>query len=137
MGVTIDYSQYEDFFNRLRIVATRSFQSDFKKMLEGAATEFLSMVQDAILAHGNVDTRLMLNSYKKGGPENVWVEGGMSYEVGSNVYYCKYVNYGHHTRGGGSWVEGSHFWEEAVRAMEHEFPKYVHAKFAEWLSNLI
>ena len=137
MGVTIDYSQYEDFFNRLRVVATRSFQSDFKKMLEGTAIEFLSMVQNSIFAHGNVDTRLMLNSYKKGGPENVWVEDGMSYEVGSNVYYCKYVNYGHHTRGGGRWIEGSHFWEEAVRAMEHEFPKYVHTKFAVWLANLI
>ena len=137
MGVTVDFSQYSEFFRRLELAATKDFKREFKGFLEGCAIEFLNMVQDAILERGNVDTRLMLNSFHKGNPENVWLEDGSSYEVGSNVYYVKYVNDGHHTRGGGRWIEGSHFWESAVRLMEHEFPKYIQAKFEAWRPTLI
>lgn len=73
MGVTVDFSQYSEFFRRLELAATKDFKREFKSFLEGCAIEFLNMVQDAILERGNVDTRLMLNSFHKGNPENVWL----------------------------------------------------------------
>lgn len=35
MGVTVDFSQYSEFFRRLELAATKDFKREFKSFLEG------------------------------------------------------------------------------------------------------
>ena len=89
-------------------------------------------------------------------------EGQLSLEVGTNVNYAAYVNDGHWTNKRGQesrfvpgywqgdrfiyqpgartgmvlkqkWVEGSHYWESALRIMERLYPEMLEAKLQEWL----
>ena len=58
-----------------------------------------------------VDTRLLLNSFQKGGPDGMWniKDGGLTLEVGTNVEYASYVNDGHWTNPKGvdtRWIPG-------------------------------
>lgn len=91
-------------------------------------------------------------------------EGGLTLEVGTNVEYAKYVNDGHWTNPKGverrfvpgvwkgdkfeyqpgaktgmvlkqHWVEGSHYWESALRILEKIYPKMLDEKLQEWLDN--
>lgn len=133
---TIDISEYTEFFNRVQRAASRDFKAEFKRFLEACAFEFLADVQNEIIARNAVDTGLMVNSFAKGGNQNVWEESGTGYEVGSNVEYIKYVNDGHHTRGGGRWIEGRKFWEAAIRITNQKFPKYIQRNFDEWVAHL-
>lgn len=89
-------------------------------------------------------------------------EGQASLEVGTNVDYAAYVNDGHWTNKKGQesrfipgswqgdrfiyqpgaktgmvlkqkWVEGSHYWEAALRIMERLYPELLEAKLQGWL----
>lgn len=89
-------------------------------------------------------------------------ESGLSLEVGTNIDYAAYVNDGHWTNEKGvdvrfvpgrwegerfiydpsekggmvlkqHWVEGSHYWESAIRIIEKMFPELIDAKLQEWL----
>lgn len=67
--------------------------------MEGLGNEFLRILQDEIIRRKVMDTRLLLNSFSKGGGGNVWniEEGGLALEVGSSVEYAGYINDGHWT----------------------------------------
>ena len=98
-------------------------------------------------AEGNVFTR---------------TEGDMTLEVGTNVTYASYANDGHWTNPKGvatrwvpgywngehfiyqpgaktgmllkqKWVEGSHYFDSAVRIMEKMLPKLMEAKMQQWI----
>jgi len=89
-------------------------------------------------------------------------ENGLTLEVGSNVKYAAYVNDGHWTNKKGQdsrfvpgrwegdrfiyepgaktgmvlkqkWVEGSHYWESAIRIFERMFPDLLDAKMQDWI----
>lgn len=89
-------------------------------------------------------------------------EGSLTLEVGTNVLYAKYENDGHWTNPKGvarrfvpgywegdrfvytpgakegmvlkmKWIEGSHYWESAIRIMERIYPQLLDAKLQEWL----
>ncbi|MFG6378597.1 MAG: HK97 gp10 family phage protein [Lachnospiraceae bacterium] len=91
-------------------------------------------------------------------------EGGMVLEVGTNVNYAKYVNDGHWTNSRGverrfvpgywqgdrfiydptakggmmlkqHWVEGKHYFEGALHALDRIFPELLDAKLQEWIDN--
>lgn len=91
-------------------------------------------------------------------------EGGLTLEVGTSVDYAKYTNDGHWTNKKGverrfvpgvwsgdrfiyqpgaktgmvlkqHWVEGSHYWESALRILEKIYPKLLDAKLQQWLDN--
>lgn len=91
-------------------------------------------------------------------------DGGLSLEVGTNVEYAAYVNDGHWTNPKGidrrfvpgtwegdrfvydpgattgmvlkqRWVEGSHYFDSAVRIFEKMFPDILEAKLQEWLNS--
>ena len=132
----IDISEYIEFFNRVQRAASRDFKAEFKQFLEACAFEFLTDVQNEIIARKAVDTGLMVNSFGKGRAYNIWEESDTGYEVGSNIEYTKYVNDGHHSSGGGCWIEGKHFWEAAVRITNKKFPKYIQKRFDEWVAHL-
>ena len=89
-------------------------------------------------------------------------DGGLSLEVGSSVNYASYTNDGHWTNPKGvdiryvpgswegdrfiydpsaktgmvlkqKWVEGSHYFDSAVRIFEKMFPDILEVKLQEWL----
>lgn len=122
----------QDEIIRLKVLDTRQLLASFRK---GAA--------------GNIWT---LN------------EGGLTLEVGTSVEYAKYANDGHWTNKKGverrfvpgvwsgdrfiyqpgaktgmvlkqHWVEGSHYWESALRILEKIYPKLLDAKLQQWLDN--
>lgn len=90
-------------------------------------------------------------------------DGGLTLEVGTNIEYAKYVNDGHWTNKRGQdsrfvpgewrgdrfvyirghnrgmvlrqqWIEGTHYWESALRIFERMFPRALDRKVQEWLN---
>lgn len=88
--------------------------------------------------------------------------GGMSLEIGTNIKYASYVNDGHWTTEKGvkqrwvpgywngnkfvyspgadtgmllkqKWIEGKHYWEGSIRAINKLIPQYLEKKLSEWL----
>ena len=88
-------------------------------------------------------------------------DGGLTLEVGTNLEYAEYVNDGHWTNKKGQlsrfvpgvwrgdvfeyerdaktgmvlkqqWIEGSHYWEAAIRIFERIFQTSVEKKMEEW-----
>lgn len=98
-SVTVDTSQIRSFFNRLEQAAGGEFKIAMVQFLSGLGDEFLRILQDEIIRHKVMDTRLLLSSFQKGSTENVWLidEDGLTLEVGTNVAYAEYVNDGHWT----------------------------------------
>lgn len=91
-------------------------------------------------------------------------DGGLTLEVGTNVTYASYVNDGHWTNPKGQaarwvpgewqgerfrydpnadtgmllkqkWVEGSHYFDSALRIMEQMIPQFMERKMEQWLMN--
>lgn len=95
--ITIDMSEYEAFFARLKQAGNGAFEKAIQTFFEGLGMEFLRVIQDEIINMGAVDTRLMLASFGKGGGGNVWEvsDGGLTLTVGSTLDYAQYVNDGH------------------------------------------
>lgn len=89
-------------------------------------------------------------------------EGGLQIEVGTNVEYASFVNDGHwlNPRGVGmrwvpgewqgerfiyqpgaktgmllkqKWIEGSHYFDDAIRLMERMAPQFMERKMEQWL----
>jgi len=79
---------------------------DFTTFLEGEGFKLLDIVQDKIIGMEVVDTRRLLNSFDKGGNDNVWTikNGGLTLEIGTNVEYAAFVNDGHRQKR--RWVPG-------------------------------
>lgn len=88
--ITIDMSEYERFFARLREAGSGAFKQEVQLFFEGLGYEFLRVIQQEIISAGAVDTRLMLASFSKGGADNVWQvsDGGLTLTVGSTVDYA-------------------------------------------------
>jgi len=97
--INFDFSEFQTFFVRLRQAAGGDVKKELALFLEGMGFEFLRIVEDEIIRRQVMDTRLLLNSFHKGGDNNVWEfdENGLMLEVGSNVKYAAYVNDGHWT----------------------------------------
>lgn len=89
-------------------------------------------------------------------------EGGLQIEVGTNVEYASYVNDGHWLNPQGvnmrwvpgewqgdrfvyqpgaktgmllkqKWIEGSHYFDDAIRLMERMAPQFMERKMQQWL----
>lgn len=160
--VEIDMKNFRAFLDKIDRAGKSGFKQECGKFLEGVGMEFLRIVEDEIIRMKVVDTRLLLTSFHKGGPEGVWElnEGDLTLEVGTNVKYAQWVNDGHHQTPGryipgewhgsrfvympeadtgmvlkAEWVEGKHFMETSVRALERMFPRFMEAKMKEWLES--
>lgn len=101
--ITIDMSEYDAFFQRLKAAGGGAFKQELQLFLEGIGQEFLNIVQDEIIRMQAVDTRLMLASFSRGAGDGVWEisNGGLTLTVGSTLDYAKYVNDGHWANPGG------------------------------------
>lgn len=161
--VSIETTDLRRFIDKLSTAGKGQFQKELLIFLEGIADEFLRIVEDEIIRTQTVDTRLLLNSFHKGGTDNVYVlnQGEMTIEVGTNVTYASYANDGHWTNPKGvetrwvpgywngehfiyqpsaktgmllkqKWVEGSHYFDSAIRCMEQMIPDVLEAKIQQW-----
>lgn len=165
-AVEIDVKEFEKFFKKLNKAAKKDFKKQIAIWFDSCGFEFLRVVQDEIIRKKVVDTRLLLNSFEKGGEDNIWKvsDGGLTLEVGTNVEYGEYANDGHWTNKKGQksrfvpgqwqggrfiyqkgaktgmvlmqkWVEGSHYWESAIRIFERIFEKSLDKKMQEWMDS--
>ncbi len=89
----------DDFLKAVKKVANGGFAEQMGLWLESMGMEFLDLIQDEIIRAQSVETRNLLNSFKRGDSENIWTinKGGLSLEVGTNLKYATYVNDGHFT----------------------------------------
>jgi len=88
-----------ELIKKLDKAANGGLRKEMTLWLEGMGMEFLDIVQDEIIRTQTVDTRNLLNSFKKGNDENVWEikSGGLALLVGTNLDYASYANDGHFT----------------------------------------
>lgn len=151
----IDVSQLDDFARKCE-----AMKADLKpyaaKTMDEIGEEFLDIVQEEIMAADNVDIGVLLASFFKGVPGNVYQldAGGLTLTIGTNVRYAKWVNKGHPQRPGrfipGVWegkhfryipgaktgmvlrarfVKGSFFFDKAVKVLDQIFPERVDDAF--------
>ena len=109
--VTIETGELDEFIHRLGAVKNGQFRKELLIFLQGIGDEFLRIIEDEIIRTQTVDTRLLINSFQKGGEDNTYIieEGSLTLEVGTNVTYASYVNDGHWTNKKGvavRWVPG-------------------------------
>lgn len=97
--VTCDVAHMRQFFERMEQAAKGDFRRELVVWLDGMGNDFLEIVVDRIIEQRHVVTANMVNSFHKGGSDNVWnfSSGDMTLEVGTNVEYAKFVNDGHWT----------------------------------------
>ena len=107
----------------------RHFGTDLNEYVDGMGFTFLGEVRREILRQQLVDTRLMVNSFQKGGLSNVWERTKTAIEVGSAVEYVKYVNEGHWTVNNKSFVPPTHFFDNAYRITERLLEADIQKKF--------
>lgn len=164
--VEFDMSEMREFFQTLEKAAKGDFRKEMELFLEGLGNEFLRILQDEIIRRQVMDSRLLLASFEKDGDGNVWrmQEGGLVLEVGTNLDYAGYANYGHWTNTKGverrwvpgywqgdrfiydpaadsgmmlkqHWVEGKHYWDSALRILNQIYPELLERKLQEWLDS--
>lgn len=96
--VKVDFSEFNGFMEKVRRAGKEDeFRKELAVFMEGIADQFLTYVQDEIIARKVTDTRLLLNSFQKSKDGNVYTisDNGMTIEVGTNVEYASCVNQGH------------------------------------------
>jgi hypothetical protein len=101
--VVMDIAEMRDFFQRMKEAGGDKFKNSAAEWLEGLGIEFLRIVEDEIIRRQVVDTRLLLHSFTRGAPGNIFetTDGGLTIEVGTNIPYANYVNDGHWTNSKG------------------------------------
>lgn len=109
----------------------RHFGTDLNEYVDAMGFTFLGEVRREILRQQLVDTRLLVNSFQKGGLSNVWERGIATIEVGTSVDYAKYVNEGHWTVNNKSFVPPTHFFDNAKRITHRILDVDMQKKFDE------
>ncbi|MEK4030698.1 HK97 gp10 family phage protein [Pseudobacillus sp. FSL P4-0506] len=149
----------KQFMKQVEKAADRDLKKEFGLWLEGMGMDFLALIQDEIIRTETVDTRRLLNSFSRGDSESVWSinSGGLTLEIGTNLKYAGYANDGHFQRkrfvpgywrgdrfvydpGANTgmmlrekWVEGSHYWDNALVIFERIFERSLERRLQQWL----
>lgn len=119
---------FDDFARDMDQVL-RHFGTDLNEYVDAMGYTFLGEVRTEILRQQLVDTRLMVNSFQRGGLSNVWERTKMAIEVGSSVFYVPFVNEGHWTVNNKSFVPPTHFFDNAYRITERILEADLQKKF--------
>lgn len=98
-SVNFDFSDFKDFFERLRKASSGDFKKEISTWFESLGIDLLKVVEDEIMRRDVTDTRKLLHSFTKGDANNVWEisDGGLTLEIGTHIHYASYVNDGHWT----------------------------------------
>lgn len=119
---------FDDFARDMDQVL-RHFGTDLNEYVDAMGHTFLGEVRTEILRQQLVDTRLMVNSFQRGGLSNVWNRVGTALEVGTGVEYAQYVNDGHWTRNNTSFVDPTHYFDIAYLITENILDADLQKKF--------
>lgn len=149
----------KQFMKQVEKAADGGLKREFGLWLEGLGMDFLGLIQDEIIRTETVDTRRLLNSFNRGDSEGIWSinEGGLTLEIGTRLTYASHANDGHFQRKrfvpgywrgnrfvyepGAStgmmlkekWVEGSHYWDNALAIFERIFQRSLERRMQQWL----
>lgn len=103
-AVESDMSNLRSFFQRMEQAARGDFRKAFETFLEGLGEEFLRVVQDEFIhRHRNTGSgqaaASLWSSFKRDDENNIWryTDDNMTLEVGTELDYASYANYGHRT----------------------------------------
>lgn len=151
----IDVSGLEDIARRCE-AARADIKPYAGKFLEEVGEEFLDIVKAEIENAGNVDYGVLLASFTRYRPANIFDLdlGALTLTVGTRVQYADYVNKGHRQQPGrfipgifdgarfryvkgaktgivlkASYVEGSHYFDKSVKALERMIPDMQRSSF--------
>lgn len=118
-----------DEFARDMDQVLRHFGTDLNEYVDGMGYTFLGEVRTEILRQQLVDTRLLINSFQKGVEGNIWERDNTRIETGSAVSYAEFVNSGHWTRGGKSFVDPTNYFDIAYLITENILDADLQKKF--------
>lgn len=103
-AVEIDMGDFRAFFQRMSEAGRGGLRKDMELWLEAVGLFFLEQAQNRFIARhknkGDGQTVSALwQSFEKGNDKNVWqfTDSGMTLEVGVDLDYAAYANYGHRT----------------------------------------
>lgn len=156
----IDVSELEAYAEKLE-TASNEMSGFSGEILEEAGKEFLDIVQEEIMRAEHLDTRLMLESFRRGAGYNIFDLdlGGLTLNVGTRVEYAKWVNEGHRQQPGrfipGVWkgerfiytpgaktgivlkasrTKGSGFFDKSAEILKRMFPDIAEAKIQDFIN---
>lgn len=111
------------------------FAKAIEEWLQAIGVDFLRVVRDEVIRLEVVDTRALLNSFKKRRKTNVFkkLDKGLGLEIGTNLEYASFVNTGHKLRNG-EWWEGYHYFDNAKIIYENILNKALEKKMEKWLN---
>lgn len=144
------------------ITEAKTLHDEMVKWLDKAGGDFLEIVQDQIKEAGNINTGDLLKSFTKKAEGNSYElhEGNITLTIGTRVEYASFVNDGHFQskrfvpgifKGGkfvytpgadtgmmlkAKFVEGSHYFDNAVIIFEKMFYKDLDKKLQIFLDKL-
>lgn len=144
--VQVDMTELEEFINSLHGMSD-DLKKELELYLEAAGDEMLRIIQDKIIDVHAVDTSRMIASFSRTDRastskpgDNIFEQDSrnLSVNVGSNVYYTKFVNDGHMAGKNPTtrrFVEGRHFIESATKDIEKILPESLEKKLDQWIEN--
>ncbi len=161
--VTVDTGDLDRWVAQTQEAAGGGMRKELVTIKEEVALRFLDAVVDEIYAVGSFDTGRLANSFGRGAADNVWKVGdsGLEIEAGTNVSYADWANTGHWQRPGrfvpgrwagdkfiyepgaktgmvlkASWVEGSHYFDDALKLYGAEYVSRVEKLLQDALKRL-
>jgi hypothetical protein len=136
----VEYKDWERLESNLRKIAA----IDFDKFCRDVAKELAARLIRNLVKTTPVDTGVLRRGWTGGADGSVagYVGGLKVHRMGDTyqilvmnpVKYGLYVNYGHRTRGGEGWVEGYHFLEVSVDAVQQGADKVIEKKLRKLLA---
>lgn len=115
----VDDAEFQAWANRVR---ARISANEVKNELETSAKRIGVQALRQFKANTPVDTGTLRHSWNVEGP---FYSGGWSIKLENNAEYASYVENGHRTRGGGSWVAGQFFMKKSAQQIESQLPDLI------------
>lgn len=115
----VDDAEFQAWANRVK----GKIQSDsIKKELGDSAKQIGTQALRQFKANTPVDSGNLRRSWNAEGP---FYSGGWSIKLENNAEYASYVENGHRTRGGNSWVAGQFFMKKSAQQIEAQLPDLI------------
>lgn len=119
----------EEWEQRLSKAIESQYPAEFRKMVINVAVQLQGRVKE----HTPVKTGHLRNEWHIG---DIVKRGNEYYiEVYNNVEYAEPVEYGHRTRGGGSFVKGAHMMELSLQEVQKNLPDYLRGWMNDFLNS--
>lgn len=116
----VDDAEFQAWANRVRArIDGGKFKEELGKSTKNIGTQGLRMLK----SNTPVDTGALRRAWEAEGPTyqgKAWIIKFMN-----DTEYASYVENGHRTRGGGSWVAGQFFMRKSMTQLENQLPSLI------------